>query len=94
MRMKQAELTRMFLESVTGGTAKVLSETSMQTAVVSKVDAYRLYGRSQVDRWISEGLLKPSKGQIYISKSGIDRAKLEAIAATSNRRTYLPVSDR
>jgi len=91
--MKQAELTRIFLESVTGGTAKALSETSIQT-MVSKAEAYRLYGRSQVDRWISEGLFKPLKGQIYISKSGIDREKLEAIAATSNRGTYLPVSDR
>ena len=91
--MKQAELTRIFLESVTGGTAKALSETSIQT-MVSKAEAYRLYGRSQVDRWISEGLFKPFKGQIYISKSGIDREKLEAIAAASNRGTYLPVSDR
>jgi len=91
--MKQAELTRIFLESVTGGTAKALSETSIQT-MVSKAEAYRLYGRSQVDRWISEGLFKPLKGQIYISKSGIDREKLEAIAASSNRGTYLPVSDR
>ena len=92
--MKQAELTRIFLESVTGGTAKALSETSIQTAMVSKAEAYRLYGRSQVDRWISEGLFKPFKEQIYISKSGIDREKLEAIAAASNRGTYLPVSDR
>jgi hypothetical protein len=66
--MKQAELTRIFLESVTGGTAKALSETSIQTTMVSKAEAYRLYGRSQVDRWISEGLFKPLKGQIYISK--------------------------
>jgi len=92
--IKQAELTRIFLESVTGGTAKALSETGSQNAMVSKAEAYRLYGRSQVDRWISEGLFKPLKGQIYISKSGIDREKLEAIAAASNRGTYLPVSDR
>lgn len=94
MIMKPAELTRIFLESVTGGTAKALSETSIQTVLVSKAEAYRLYGRSQVDRWIAEGLFKPFKGLIYISKSGIDREKLEAIAATSNRGTYLPVTDR
>jgi hypothetical protein len=93
-KMKHAELTRIFLESVTGGTAKALSETNIQTTMVSKAEAYRLYGRSQVDRWICEGLLKPAKGQIHISKSGIDREKLEAIAAASNRGTYLPVTDR
>jgi hypothetical protein len=94
MIMNHAELTRIFLEAVTGGTAKAISETSIQSVLVSKAEAYRLYGRSQVDRWISEGLFKPSKGQIYISKSGIDREKLEAIAAASNRGTYLPVTDR
>lgn len=94
MIMNQAELTRIFLEAVTGGTTKALSEASIQTALVSKAEAYRLYGRSQVDRWIGEGLFKPLKGQIYISKSGINREKLEAIAVASNRGTYLPVSDR
>lgn len=92
--MKQAELIHIFLEAVSGGTAKVLNETRIQKELVSKAEAYRLYGRSQVDRWILEGLFKPSKGQIHISKSGIDREKLEAIAAASNRGTYLPVSDR
>nr|WP_179413058.1 hypothetical protein [Mucilaginibacter sp. E4BP6]NYE65332.1 hypothetical protein [Mucilaginibacter sp. E4BP6] len=88
------ELARILLESVTDGTAKVLSENAIQPKRMSKAEAYRQYGRSQVDRWISEGLFKPFKGQIYISKLGIDREKLEAIAADSNRRTYLPVSDR
>ena len=53
----------------------------------SKTQAYQLYGRSTVDRWISEGLIK-------VNRKKIDRAKLEAVAAASNRRTYLPVADR
>ena len=91
---RQAELARILLESVTDGTAKVLSENAIQQERISKAEAYRLYGRAQVDRWIAEGLFKPLKSQIFISPSGIDRKKLEAIAASSNRGTYLPVAER
>jgi hypothetical protein len=94
MTMKPAELARIFLESVTDGTRKVLSENRIQKEQITKAEAYRQYGRTQVDRWITEGLFKPSNGQIFISSSGINRAKLEAISAASNRGTYLPIAER
>jgi hypothetical protein len=94
MTMNPAELARILIESVNDGTAKVLAQTGIQKERISKAEAYRLYGRSQVDRWIAEGLLKPCKGQVFISPSGIDRKKLEAISAASNRVTYLPVAER
>jgi len=94
MTMNPAELARILLESVTESTTKVLVENTVLKDRISKADAYRLYGRSQVDRWIAEGLLKPSKKQFFISPSCIDRKKLEAIAAESNRGTYLPVAER
>jgi hypothetical protein len=53
----------------------------------SKSQAYKIYGRSNVDRWIGEGL-------ISLSGTKISRVKLEAIAASSNRVTYLPVAER
>lgn len=88
------ELARILLESVNDATEKVMSENTIQRERISKADAYRLYGRSQVDRWIAEGLLTPTKGKSSIPKSGIDRKKLEAVSAASNRGTYLPVADR
>jgi hypothetical protein len=92
--MRTAELARILLDSVTDGTAKVLTENGIQQERISKAEAYRLYGRAQVDRWIAEGLFKPSAGQIFISPSGIDRKKLEVVSASSNRGTYLPVAER
>ncbi len=53
----------------------------------SKSQAYKIYGRSNVDRWMGEGL-------ISLSNNKINRDKLEAIAASSNRVTYLPVAER
>jgi hypothetical protein len=94
MTTEPAVLARILLEAVSDGTANVLSESGVQKERINKSEAYRLYGRSQVDRWIAEGLFKPVKGQNFISSSGIDRSKLEAIAATSNRGTYLPVAER
>jgi len=59
---------------------------------VTKARAYRMYGRSVVDRWIAEGLLKPV--QRDKRKSVLDRAALHRIASKSNRATYLPVVER
>lgn len=94
MAIKPAQMARILLESVTEGTAKVLSENGIQEERISKAEAYRLYGRFQVDRWIAEGLLAPRHGRQFMTASKIDRERLEAIAAASNRNTYLPVGDR
>jgi hypothetical protein len=94
MTMKTAELARILLESVNDSISAMLSETGIQKEWISKAEAYRQYGRSHVDRWIAEGLFKPLSGRIFISPSGIDRVKLEQIAAASNRNTYLPVVER
>ena len=61
---------------------------------VTKAQAYRLYGRSVVDRWIAEGLLKPVQRDKHSRKSVLDRAALHRIASKSNRATYLPVVER
>ena len=87
-------MARLLLSIVNDSVSKTLSESGSQQERITKAEAYRLYGRSQVDRWIAEGLLKPVRERKYISKSGIDRAKLEQIAAASNRITYLPVAER
>ncbi|CAN5175561.1 hypothetical protein BH09BAC6_BH09BAC6_24180 [soil metagenome] len=53
----------------------------------TKSEAYALYGRSNVDRWLNEGIIR-------IIHKKIDRSKLETVAASSNRNTYLPVTER
>ena len=53
----------------------------------TKASAYRQYGRSDVDRWLAEGLLIP------VSKK-INQTQLERVAAASNRISYLTVVER
>jgi len=91
--MKLTELNILFRRAVTSGAQKALSDNGLLATDISKVEAYRLYGRSHVDRWIKEGLIVPiSNGKN--TKNYIDNGKLAAIAARSNRITYLPVADR
>lgn len=61
---------------------------------LSKSDTYRLYGRTNVDRWCNEGLIIFLPSKIHPIRKTINRKKMEAVAASSNRMTYLPVADR
>jgi len=82
------------LDAVSKGTDEALYAANALPDTLTKAQAYGIYGRSNVDRWIQEGLIHPVKKQNSSSKKFIDRLKLEAVARASNRTTYLPVADR
>lgn len=85
--MKLNELTDLLKYATAEGAAKAFVKAGVIKSSYSKSEAYNLYGRSNVDRWLSENLLQ-------IDNKKINRVKLEAIAASSNRCTYLPVANR
>ncbi|EOR95350.1 hypothetical protein ADIARSV_1462 [Arcticibacter svalbardensis MN12-7] len=60
---------------------------------MTKSEAFRLYCRSNVERWIREGLLVPTAGSSSAFRRCMCRIKLEAIAYSSNRISYLPVAE-
>jgi hypothetical protein len=86
MMIELVPLVNFLTKAATSGACKVLEEAGLKESL-TKSEVCRCYGRSNIDRWIREGLLK-------ISKKCIDRLKLEAIAASSIRTTYLPVAER
>ena len=92
--MKLKDLVTLLKNAVLEGTSNALAESGQLPDQISKAEAYRLYGRGSVDRWISEGLIKPPAPIGKISSKCLDRKKLEAIAASSNRITYLPTAER
>ncbi|WP_066754121.1 hypothetical protein [Sphingobacterium populi] len=59
---------------------------------LTKATAYRLYGRSNVDRWLREGLISTHTDES--AQTFLDRSELETVSVSSNRITYLPVTDR
>jgi hypothetical protein len=87
--MELKELSLLFQCSIQDGAGKALAESKVLPKTITKSQAYRLYGRSDVDRWLAEGLITSDS----ICKK-INRTKLERVAASSNRTTYLPVAER
>jgi hypothetical protein len=55
---------------------------------ISKAEAYRQYGRANVDFWIKSDLVKMVKDGDNSSTLRLDRIQLEAVALTSNRAEW------
>lgn len=92
--MKLKEFSFLLKDAVIGGTDNALIASGQLPDTLTKAQAFRQYGRSNVEHWISEGLINPVKQRGYNSKKFIDRLKLESLARASNRTTYLSVSER
>ena len=86
--MERSELTFLLTRTAAAGAKNALAQCDHQPDAITKSQAYRLYGRSDIDRWLNEGLLIPT------TKNRLDKAALARIAARSNRSTYLPVAER
>jgi len=92
--MELKDLSLILKNATEAGAEKALDESSVLQDFISKSKAYQVYGRSNVDRWIQERLLVPESAKGRNLHKCIDRVKLEAIAHSSNRITYLPVAER
>lgn len=91
--MKLKDLVNLLKNAAELGAYRALAESGQLQDQINKADAYRLYGRGNVDRWIREGLISPTP-KVNHSRRCLDRKKLAAVAASSNRITYLPVAER
>ena len=69
------------------------SETKLKP-YISKKQAYKLYGRVIVDRWIKEGLVKEIKDCENTATIRIDRIQIEIIAISCNRSSFLNTEER
>lgn len=91
--MKYKELALLLKNAAEQGTANAIKEERPVPNRLTKAGAYRLYGRSNVDRWLHEGLISLQQ-PTDTSQFFLDRSELEAVAASSNRITYLSARDR
>lgn len=92
--MKLTDFTSLLKNTAEAGAQKAIDDAGVLPSCLSKSEAYRLYGRATIDRWIQEGLIVPTARNGKILHKCIDRFKLDAIAHSSNRITYLPVAER
>lgn len=92
--MNKIEFVKIFKSATLRGSKSMLSHNKLTSTIITKATAYRIYGRSNIDRWIKEGLLKPTfksetKSGTYLFQKDVDR-----VASSSNRISYLMVDDR
>ena len=90
--MKMTELFLFMKQATEEGVLRALSQTGAKPKSINQSQAYRLYGRSNIDRWILEGILIPVSNQT--SQILFDPEELESISDSSNRITYLQVAER
>jgi len=88
------ELSVLFQSAVKAGADKCFRDGRILKNQLSLSEAYAIYGRADVDRWITEKLIVTHTGGIGISRKSILRSELEAVAFKSNRTSYLPVAER
>ncbi len=92
--MQLTDLTIILKSAVEVGVNRAFNEGVFLQDYLKKSDAYKLYGRSIIDRWIREGLIQLQSLNGEVPRKFIDRRGLEELALSSNRVTYLQVADR
>jgi hypothetical protein len=88
------ELSFLFQSAVKAGAEKCFRDGGLLKQQLSLSEAYALYGRTNVDRWISEKLIVTSICGNGGFRKSISRSELESVAFKSNRISYLPVAER
>lgn len=58
---------------------RVLCRTGQLSPYIRKAEAYRLYGRTNVEHWFNTGLLTPRKDGDHSASWRIDRLEAETI---------------
>lgn len=86
--MDYRTLSHLMKEAAEYGIKAALVETGQISPYLSKMQAYKLYGRGLVNRWVKEGLVKPTRDGAG-SKWRYDRRELELVARTNNVATFL-----
>ena len=67
---------------------QTLVSLGMLKPYLTKAEAYKIYGRKQVDRWLKEKLIEKIKDGTNTSSIRLSRIELEKVAATSNRMSW------
>ena len=93
MEITISQLQRLLESASEIGAKRALAEAGLIKPYLKKSEAYRMYGKANVERWLREGLLKPRKDGRASASWRLERAELESIAKASNRASYLTVQE-
>ncbi|SDF95030.1 hypothetical protein SAMN05421827_102224 [Pedobacter terrae] len=71
------------------GAKLVLSRTGKIKPYLNKSEAFRRYGRKNIERWIDQGLITPRKDGNQSAAWRIDRIEVEAIQKSLDAMLYI-----
>ena len=94
IQLTQGQLAKLLTSAAKIGAIEALTQAGVLKTYLKKADAFRMYGRANVERWIQEGLITPRKDGNHSASWRLDRKELEAVANASNRNTYLNIEER
>lgn len=94
MEISKTQLSNLLAQAAELGAMTALSKTGVIKPFVKRSDAFRMYGRGTIERWVKEGLITPIKDGEASAAWRLDRVELENVARTSNRHTYLSTEER
>lgn len=79
-------LQRMLDDAAERGATLALTKAGNIKPFINQSEAYRLYGRANVDNWIRKGLITPNKdNKSNNSQVRIDRIQIESVSKRNNR---------
>ena len=79
MELQNFELRKLLADAMEMGYKRCLMDFGHLTATITKSEAYRMYGRNDVDKWIREKAIIPVKAGSGTSKIKLDRIQLELL---------------
>jgi hypothetical protein len=71
------------------GAKLALTKAGKIKPYMSKAEAYRLYGRKNIERWIDQGLITPRKDGNQSAPWRIERIEAEAIRKSVDAMLYI-----
>ena len=90
----EIEFRNALIDAAEIGAKMALVELGLIKPYLKMREAQLKYGKSIVNRWIIEGLIKPIKDGPRNASIRLNRIDLEILAKTCNRSTYLTVEER
>jgi hypothetical protein len=83
------ELNRLLCLASELGAIQALIRVGKLKPYLKKADAFRLFGRKQVERWVDDGLITPRKDGGHSAAWRIDRMEIEIVAKAKEVLYYL-----
>ncbi len=84
MEIELNELRQLLADAAELGAKKALIDSGHERGYLKQAEAFRIYGRSTVERWIREGLVIPVKEGKGSSTVRLDKINLAVLSKTSS----------